>query len=61
MEITQEFVEVETGKGADAIEARPQLKTAIEAAKRLGGRANRRRHARPIEPRRALHQRPHEP
>ena len=35
--IAQEFVEVETGKGADALEARPQLKAAIEAAKRLGG------------------------
>jgi DNA invertase Pin-like site-specific DNA recombinase len=37
LDIAQEFVEIETGKGADALEARPQLKAAIEAARRLGG------------------------
>lgn len=31
---TQEFVEVETGKGADAMERRPQLKAALAAAKK---------------------------
>lgn len=34
-EIAQEFVEIETGKGADALDKRPQLKAAIAAAKRL--------------------------
>src|SRR3984957_16358952 len=37
LDIAQEFVEVETGRGADALDARPQLKAAIETAKRLGG------------------------
>jgi len=32
-EIVQEFVEVETGKGSDALETRPQLKKALELAK----------------------------
>ena len=36
LEIAQEFVEIETGKGADALDRRPQLKAAIAAAKRLG-------------------------
>jgi DNA invertase Pin-like site-specific DNA recombinase len=36
LETTQEFVEIETGKGADALDRRPQLKAAIAAAKRLG-------------------------
>jgi DNA invertase Pin-like site-specific DNA recombinase len=31
-----EFVEVETGKGADALDQRPQLKAALTAAKRAG-------------------------
>ena len=35
MEIAAEFTEVETGKGADALDKRPQLKAAIAAAKRL--------------------------
>jgi DNA invertase Pin-like site-specific DNA recombinase len=34
-EIAAEFEEVETGKGADALDRRPQLKAAIAAAKRL--------------------------
>ncbi|MDP1614891.1 MAG: recombinase family protein [Methylococcales bacterium] len=33
-ELIQEFVEVETGKGADALERRPQLKAAIDACKK---------------------------
>jgi DNA invertase Pin-like site-specific DNA recombinase len=37
LEIVQEFVEIETGKGADALDARPQLKAAIEAAQREHG------------------------
>ena len=35
LELTREFVEVETGKGADAIDRRPQLKAALAAAKKL--------------------------
>src|SRR4029077_9917219 len=34
-EIAREFVEVETGKGSDALERRPQLKTALAAARKL--------------------------
>ena len=33
-EIIAEFTEVETGKGADALERRPQLKAALKAAKK---------------------------
>src|SRR5271168_826676 len=33
--ITREFVEVETGKGSDALDRRPQLKAALAAAKKL--------------------------
>ena len=33
-ELIQEFVEIETGKGADALERRPQLAAALAAAKR---------------------------
>ena len=33
-EIVAEFTEVETGKGADALERRPQLKAALKAAKK---------------------------
>jgi DNA invertase Pin-like site-specific DNA recombinase len=35
MHIAHEFIEVETGKGADALDKRPQLATALKAAKRL--------------------------
>ena len=35
LEVAREFVEVETGKGADALERRPQLKAALAAAKKL--------------------------
>ena len=33
-EITREFVEVETGKGADALDRRPQLKAALAAGRK---------------------------
>jgi DNA invertase Pin-like site-specific DNA recombinase len=33
-EVAREFVEVETGKGADAIERRPQLRAALAAARK---------------------------
>jgi DNA invertase Pin-like site-specific DNA recombinase len=33
--ITREFVEVETGKGSDALDRRPQLKAALAAARKL--------------------------
>src|SRR4029077_1186486 len=33
-EIVAEFTEVETGKGSDALDRRPQLKAALKAAKR---------------------------
>lgn len=35
LELIREFVEVETGKGSDAMERRPQLKAALAAAKKL--------------------------
>jgi DNA invertase Pin-like site-specific DNA recombinase len=34
-EVIREFVEVETGKGADALDRRPQLKAALAAARKL--------------------------
>lgn len=34
-EVIREFVEVETGKGADAMDRRPQLKAALAAARKL--------------------------
>ena len=34
-EVAREFVEMETGKGADALERRPQLKAALAAARKL--------------------------
>src|ERR1700694_3309580 len=33
-EVAREFVEVETGKGADAMDRRPQLKAALTAARK---------------------------
>jgi DNA invertase Pin-like site-specific DNA recombinase len=36
MALTAEFVEVETGKGSDALERRPQLAAALAAARRAG-------------------------
>jgi DNA invertase Pin-like site-specific DNA recombinase len=35
LELACEFIEVETGKGSDALDRRPQLKAALAAAKRL--------------------------
>jgi DNA invertase Pin-like site-specific DNA recombinase len=35
LEVSKEFLEIETGKGADALDRRPQLKVALAAAKRL--------------------------
>ncbi len=35
MEIVESFVEIETGKGSDALDRRPQLATALGAARRL--------------------------
>jgi DNA invertase Pin-like site-specific DNA recombinase len=35
LEIAETFVEVETGKGADALDKRPQLAAALKAARRL--------------------------
>ena len=35
MEIAREFVEVESGKGSDALERRPQLRQALAIAKKL--------------------------
>lgn len=37
LEIVAEFEEVETGKGADALERRPQLAAALDAAKKAKG------------------------
>ena len=34
-EVSREFVEVETGKGADALDRRPQLKAALTTARKL--------------------------
>lgn len=36
LEVIAEFTEIETGKGSDALEQRPQLAAAIEKAQRLG-------------------------
>jgi DNA invertase Pin-like site-specific DNA recombinase len=36
-DLVNTFVEIETGKGADAIEKRPQLATALELARKLKG------------------------
>src|SRR5277367_3140263 len=35
LELAREFVEVETGKGSDALDHRPQLKAALASAKKL--------------------------
>lgn len=37
LNVVGEFVEVETGKGADALDRRPQLRAALAAAKLAGG------------------------
>jgi hypothetical protein len=42
--IVESFSEVETGKGADALDRRPKLAAAIKAARKLGkGRTGHRR------------------
>lgn len=46
--IKGEFREVETGKGADALERRPQLAAAMQAARKLGTGARRKRDAAPV-------------
>ena len=35
-DLAQTFTEIETGKGADALDRRPQLSAALSAAKRCG-------------------------
>ncbi|WP_407184787.1 recombinase family protein [Bradyrhizobium centrosematis] len=45
--VVETFVEVETGKGADALEKRPQLRAAMDAARKLGG-ARTQRDAAPV-------------
>lgn len=39
--VVETFVEVETGKGYDALERRPQLRAAMEAARKLGSSKSR--------------------
>ena len=60
--LLQTFSEVETGKGADALDRRPQLAAALSAAKQCGkgtpiivAKLDR------TQPRRAFHQRSDEP
>jgi DNA invertase Pin-like site-specific DNA recombinase len=36
IELIEEFIEIETGKGADALDRRPQLAAALSAARRTG-------------------------
>lgn len=38
LEVVEEFTEVETGKGSDALERRPKLKAALDEARRRGCR-----------------------
>ena len=38
-ELVAEFIEIETGKGADALDRRPQLAAALAEARRHGKRA----------------------
>ena len=46
--IEAEYREVETGKGADALERRPQLAAAMQAARKLGTGTRRKRDAAPV-------------
>jgi hypothetical protein len=57
MEIISELVEVETGKGSDALDRRPMLREALALARKMKA-AICVGQARPAEPRRALHRRP---
>ena len=52
-QIADTFTEVETGKGADALERRPQLAAAIKAVR--GQVPRRGLQGRPAQPRRAFH------
>jgi len=36
IELIEEFIEIETGKGADALDRRPQLAASLSAARRIG-------------------------
>jgi len=53
-----EFVEVETGKGSDALDRRPQLSAAQKMAQKQG--TDYCRQARPAVPRRSFHLRAHD-
>jgi DNA invertase Pin-like site-specific DNA recombinase len=55
-EIVAEFIEIETGKGADALDRRPQLAAALAEARRLKCAAVE---AGSSVARRAFHQRPY--
>lgn len=46
--IKGEYCEVETGKGADALDRRPQLAAAMQAARKLGTGSRRKRDAAPV-------------
>jgi hypothetical protein len=59
-EIATEFIEVETGKGADALDRRSIGSGARRGPPSAQADAHRRRAARPAVARRALHQRPHD-
>ena len=51
-----EYVEVESGKGADALERRPKLAAAIKAAKKVKGPVRCRLSSKPTpKPRRKFH------
>ena len=56
--VAETFTEVETGKGADALERRPKLAAAIKAARKAEGSGYRLQAGSPL-PRRALHFRPY--
>jgi Resolvase, N terminal domain len=60
LEIAREFVEVETGKGSDALERRPQLRQALAVAKKLKCAVVVAKLVRSPGPRRQLHPRPYD-
>ena len=60
-EIVDEFTEIETGRGADALDKRPQLKDSTPAAARKSDCAVVVAKLEQIEPRRSFHQRADEP
>jgi DNA invertase Pin-like site-specific DNA recombinase len=59
-EVIGEYAEVETGKGSDALERRPQLTAALNAARKRKGSGSS-REARPPEPGRSFHLRAYGP